>query len=150
MMTINKISKYSTTLLAALVFVSSLSCTVDFHYCQGQLKSFSFVGKAKNCHEMPSKMASCSHYKSNKTEDTSCSEDKNCCNNNSINFESDLDDQILIIDYIDAKFQSVVKPVSILILTNLRCENENENHFAHYKPPLIQRDISVLFESLLL
>ena len=134
-----------------MVLVSSMSYTIDFHYCQGQLKSFSILGKAKNCHEMASKMASCHHHKQKLEDSLSCSEgDNNCCNNETLYFESDIEEKFLTIDYLNLNFQPFVVAFKSSSFEDLFDEIKEVIPFAHYKPPLIQKDIPVLFESFLL
>ncbi len=152
MMIFNKISKYLAPVLALMILVSSMSYTVDFHYCQGQLKSFSFLGKAKNCHEMASKKASCHHHKT-KVDDKSmtCSEDENnCCSNKTISIESDFDEQIFNLDFLNFESQFIVVAFKYSSFEDLFDDIKEVVPFAHYKPPLIQKDIPVLFESFLL
>lgn len=149
MMIFSKVSKFYSLVMALMVLVSSNSYTIDFHYCQGQLKSFSIYGKAKNCHELASKMASCHHNKQKPDDSVFCSEgDNNCCNNEIVYFESDFDEKIPNIDYLNSQHYVVAfKNSSFNDLFN---EFKEDVPFAHYKPPLIQKDIPVLFESFLL
>ena len=150
MMLINKISKFIALALALMVLVSSMSYTIDFHYCQGQLKSFSLFGKAKNCHEMASKMPSCHHKKQVDEKPMACSEgDNNCCNNKTVYFESDFDEQIVNLDYLSLESLSFVVAFKHSF-SDLYEVIKDVIPFAHYKPPLIQKDIPVLFESFLL
>jgi len=128
-----------------------MSYTIDFHYCQGQLKSFSLFGKAKNCHEMASKMASCHHKKQVDKKPMACSEsDNNCCNNETVHYESDLDQQFLNFDFFNLDSQLFVVATPEASLDDLFIDIKEITPFAHYKPPLIQKDISVLFETFLL
>ena len=151
MLIISKISKFCAPLLALMVLVSSMTYNVDFHYCQGQLKSFSIFGKAKNCHEMASKMPSCHHKKKNQENTLSCSEgENNCCSNKIVNLEADFDKTILNIDLLNQEYLSVVVANTSFSFKSFFIERENEIPFAHYKPPLIQKDIPVLFETFLL
>ena len=151
MMIFSKISQFCAPILALMVLVSSMSYTIDFHYCQGQLKSFSIFGKAKNCHEMASKMPSCHHKKKNLENSLSCSEgENNCCNNETAHFESDFDEKILNIDYLNLECQFFVVANTNSSFKDFLGESEDEIPFAHYKPPLIQKDIPVLFETFLL
>ena len=152
MMLFNKISKFIAPVLALMVLVSSMSYTIDFHFCQGQLKSFSLFGKAKNCHEMASKMASCHHHKKQVDEmSMTCSEgDNNCCNNKTVNFESDFDQQIVNLDYLSLESLSFVVAFEHYSCDYLFEDIKDAIPFAHYKPPLIQKDIPVVFESFLL
>lgn len=148
----NKISKFIVPVLAWMVLVSSTSYTIDFHYCQGQLKSFSLFGKAKNCHEMADKMTSCQHHKKQVEEVpmTCSSSDNNCCNNKTVNFESDFDLQIVNPDYLNLESLSFVVACEHSSFDDLFVGITDVTTYAYYKPPLIQKDIPVLFESLLL
>ena len=151
MMIFGKISKYCAPILALMVLVSSMSLAIDFHYCQGQLKSFSIFGKAKNCHEMASKMPSCHHHKQMTDQSSSCSEgDNNCCNNETVHFESDFDEQILNFEYLNLNSQLFVVAFKSPSFDDLFDDIKEVIPFAHYKPPLIQKDIPVLFETFLL
>ena len=38
--------------MALLMFLTSAGLAIDVHYCQGELKSFSFYSKAQNCHAL--------------------------------------------------------------------------------------------------
>lgn len=91
-----KILKLGSVMLVLMTFVLSLTYTVDFHYCQGELKSFSFYGKAKNCHEVTDEPPSC-HLKCTGASDSKCSKsDYSCCNNRTVSFESDFAEKIFV------------------------------------------------------
>ena len=150
-MLINKISKFIAPALALMVLVSSMSYNIDFHYCQGELKSFSLFGKAKNCHEMASKMASCHHKKQVDEKPMACSEgDNNCCNNKTVYFESDFDEQVVNLDSLSLESLSFVVAFKHSSFYDLYEVIKDLIPFERYKPPLIQKDIPVLFESFLL
>lgn len=149
MKSINKISSYCALLLTFIVLLSSVSLSVDFHFCQGKLKSLSFYGKAKNCHEMASQKVSCPHHKSKVP--TSCSEvSKDCCSNQTILVQSDIDKQINNNNYLDfTNFIFVVSNADIISMA-LIMEAEDVVPFANYKPPLLKKDIAVLYAVFLL
>ena len=137
--------------LALLMFTSSVGFAVDIHYCQGHVKSLSFFGNAKNCHEM-SAMANCPHHKMMTKAKPGCAEDdKNCCDNKTLHFQSDQDQQIQAIDVLkDVQLkQFVLAFVSSFFLDNLISESDLPS-FTKYRPPLISRDIPVLNQSFLL
>jgi hypothetical protein len=151
MITLNKISKVYAPVMALMILLSSSTFIVDFHFCQGHLKSFSLFGEAKNCHELAGQMASCKHHQKLDLEDLACSdEDKNCCSNNTIHFEPEIDNQYLTLDFVI--IHSYVFVVSSVIPSfEIFIKSVNVvNDFLHYKPPLIQKDISVLFETFLI
>ena len=139
-------------LLAMLMFFTSAGLAVDMHYCQGQLKSFSLFGKAKNCHEMMQAKASCSHHQKMATAtDTTCSEDeKDCCKNKTVYLESDQDQVQAVNSFvIDQSTQLFVTAFVKSFFEKVLVEKETPV-FAKYKPPLILRDVPVLFQSFLL
>ena len=49
-MNISKTQRALSLSLAALMFTSSVSFSMDMHLCQGHIKSVSFFGKAKSCY----------------------------------------------------------------------------------------------------
>lgn len=81
----NSKRKILSLFLATLISISGFGWNIDFHYCQGALKSISLFGTAQSCHDI-SRAPSC-HLKATKviSEEipSSCSTegDKNCCQN---------------------------------------------------------------------
>ena len=83
------------------MFVSSTGFSIDFHYCQGQVKSFSLIGKAKSCHEQAEKnhckkkLKACHADQSNSKKIKQCKKD--CCSNKTIKFETN--DNVKTVSY---------------------------------------------------
>ena len=152
-----KISSYTYRLIALtmafLMLFSSVGFSIDMHYCQGKLKSFSFFGEAKNCHEMAKEKACPHHQKKIEQEATkTCSIDKkDCCQNKTLHFQCHQDQQIQASDLVLSQLsqQFVVAFVAVFFKNNFT-ETTAKSSYTHYKPPIIPRDISVLFESFLL
>lgn len=71
-------------IMAVLLLVASVGFNADFHYCGGELKSFSFIGKAESCHKNTTKPCPI-HQKMMITGNF------NCCNNETVYFHSDQD-----------------------------------------------------------
>lgn len=137
--------------LALLMFFSSVSFAVDMHYCQGQLKSLSFIGKAKNCHEMASQMANCPHHQQQMATVAACEmEDKDCCQNKTWYFNLDQDQVNQTADFlVTAQWQQFIIAYVAVFFQNQSSPKE-VRYWTQYKPPLIPRDLPVLFESFLL
>ena len=138
--------------MAFLMFFTSAGFAMDMHFCQGKLKSVSFFGKAQTCHDMADNtMKNCPHHKKMMAEKKGCSEDKNCCSNKTVHFQSDQDQQVQNFDFVVSKQlqQFVIAYVAVFIANDFNIEHE-AIPFAHYKPPLIQRDIPILNQSFLL
>lgn len=140
------------------MFFTSVGFAMDMHFCQGNLKSVSFFGKAKTCHDMAGEnetpMKDCPHHKKMMAEKKGCSEDKDCCSNKTIQLQSDQDQKVQTNDFVVNKQlkqlkQFVIAYVAVFFADNFDLQREAAN-FAHYKPPLIQRDIPVLNQTFLL
>ena len=132
-------------ILAFLMFFTSIGFSVDFHYCKGDLKSFSFIGKASACHQTKK---ACPRHKEMKSEEKS--NDSKCCSNETVVVE-DLD-----VDYnfsSDAELTDLqVKFVTdfVYTLNGLTLPNIVKSDFPKTDDPLPPRDIYVLLERFLI
>ncbi len=141
--------------MALLMFFVSAGIAVDMHYCGGELKSVSFFGKAKTCHDMvkkqPATMPNCPHHKKTSTKKPGCTEDKNCCSNKTLLLQSEGEQQLLSSDFVFSKRTKhfVAAFVQVFLANNYNKVNTSVS-YTHHKPPLISRDISVLFQTFLL
>ncbi len=128
---------------------------MDMHYCGGELKSVSFFGKAKTCHDMAgdneTSMKDCPHHKKMASEKKGCSEDKDCCSNKTVQLQSDQDQEVQTNNFVVSKQlkQFVIAYVAIFFVGDCDLQREAAN-YALYKPPLIRRDIPVLNQTFLL
>jgi hypothetical protein len=140
--------------LAGLMFFTSVGFSVDTHYCQGQLKSFSFFGNATPCHDMVDEtpMKECPRHEKMMAENEERSVDKkNCCSNKTLYFHFDEDQQSQNVNLVVSQQlqQFVIAYVAVFLYNDFIIESYAAS-YAHYKPPLVSRDIPVLFESFLL
>ena len=128
---------------------------MDMHYCGGALKSVSFFGKAKTCHDMVSEvdstMKNCPLHKKMMADEMDCSEDKNCCSNKTVLLQSDQDQQVQSSEFVLSKQlkQFVAAYVAVFFSNDFNIEREVVA-FALYIPPFIPRDIPVLNQTFLL
>lgn len=136
--------------MAALMFCTSISFAVDLHYCKGDLKSFSLIGKAKTCHEMAQAKAHCPHHAKMMQKASKMDEEKGCCENKTLHFQFDQDQQIESIDFAIStpSLQFLVAYVTVFVQKNISIRHTP--NFLTYKPPTIERNIPVLFQSFLL
>ena len=67
--------------LAIIMFTTSTGFSVDFHFCNGDLKSFSITGEAQSCHTAKKK---CQHHTTIDTD----TEKKKCCSNEKFELEN--------------------------------------------------------------
>ena len=129
--------------MALLIGMTSIGMTINMHFCGGSLRSISLLEGSDSCCSATAK--SCGNF-----ENLSESDGKKCCDNQSIEIQSDDD---LIIDQLQAL--SDIKVLDVFItnfdaLDNLNISVYDAADFAHYRPPLISKDIPVLFETFLL
>lgn len=76
--------RINSLVLAILMLFTSVGFSADLHFCKGELKSFSFFGKAESCHTIK---RSCPHHAGMVVVDKS---EKDCCSNKTIEVD-DLD-----------------------------------------------------------
>jgi hypothetical protein len=153
-MTKSKKDRIISLMMAILILVSSMGFSIDVHYCQGQIKSFSLFGKAESCHQEVKKQHCTKHKKSchaapsNQEKLSSCKKD--CCSNKTIIVESNDEArklQSLKLSQKQVEFVSVFVQVFFLVKTDL---NKNIVPHLNYIPPLLNKDIPVLIQSFLL
>lgn len=140
--------------MALLMLITSVGLAVDMHYCGGKLKTTSFFGKARVCHQVKRAKTSNSeecpiHFQSR---EQGCAVDKaNCCQNKLLYLQLDQDQNLqlegpavskpllqFVAAFAQAFFNLDIKPVRQAVF------------YAAYRPPLIFRDIPVLTQSFLL
>ena len=148
---VNLAYRFFALMMALLMLVTSVGFVLDVHYCQGQLKSVNALGKAKNCHEMAASMKSCPHDQQAREAMKSCSmEQKGCCENKVVRIQSEQNQEIISSELeLSIRLQQLVIAYVLVFLSEHLLTNDLPV-FKLYKPPLISRDIYVLFESFLL
>ncbi len=151
MNSISLIYRFFAISMAVLMFITSVGFVLDMHYCQGQLKSVNFIGKAQNCHEMAASMKACPHHQQLTEQTNACSmEQKGCCENRLTHVQSQQDQELVSSTF---GFNNQLQQFAIAYLVAFLSEDLITRlvpAFTHYKPPLIPRNIPVLFESFLL
>lgn len=55
--------------LAVILFSATVGFSLDLHYCQGKVKSFSVFGSAKGCDEIAAAEMTCAHHEAVASED---------------------------------------------------------------------------------
>ena len=140
--------------MAFLMFFTSVGITVDMHYCNGKLKTFSFFGKAKSCHDIGEGMIDCPfHCKmklANKSDSNNFSK-KDCCSNKTLYLQSDQDQQNQVDNAVVVSQQlQQFAIVFVAIVLNTSVLETEKPSYALYRPPLIPMDIYVLLETYLI
>jgi hypothetical protein len=80
-MSVKVLHKVYWLFLALIVLVSSVGLSLDVHYCNEEFKSFSFFGKAKQCHTTT---ISCPHHAAMEFQNES---NNSCCSNQTLEVE---------------------------------------------------------------
>ena len=140
----NRTYKLFSLLMAILLFCSSVGFSVDFHYCKGELKSFSLIGSAKTCHDI-NKV--CPRHS---TSTPSLEKEKNCCTNKTLIVDNIDQDFTIIqaISFVDIEIVTLATPIPIFTIQDL--SDHHIPQFEQYKPPLPKEDFPILFQSFLL
>lgn len=135
--------------MAFIMLLSTTGFSIDLHFCQGQIKSLSFIGEAKSCHSQTTKP--CSSKKkacSIKTTEKDCQKD--CCSNKTIIVDaSDADQKIPNTELSSDQMDFLTAFVEVYILSHYDFY-KNIIPYQNYVPPLLDRDISVLVQCFLL
>jgi hypothetical protein len=131
------------------MFLMSVGFSIDMHYCQGQLKSYSLIGKAKSCHSVDIK-ATCPHHQLVAKLKGSALDKKDCCSNKTLRFQLH---QVQKAHEADYAFQNHVPALAVpayIYSWTAPKWTDSRPAFVFYKPPLIPKDQIVLKQSFLL
>jgi hypothetical protein len=113
------------------------------------MKRLNLFGEAKSCAEVSQKTAKC--HNSNSIEAT-CGidgEHKGCCNNKSFDLDLDFDSGEVLLKPLTDKQLQFVKAFVLSYFVDARPSPALYN-YTYYYPPLLKRDLPVLFQTFLL
>lgn len=149
-----KTYRITSLMMALLMLLSSTGFSMDLHFCQGQLKSFSFWGEAASCHTLATKshchkkMKTCHVALAQNNDVKGCKKD--CCSNTTIEMEhSDELQTSQKLEITPTQFQFLSAFVQVYVLRNTE-RNKAIIPYLNYVPPLLNKDIPVLIQSFLL
>ena len=90
--------------LCGLIYFTTVGFAIDFHYCNGQLKSISLLGKARSCHEASK---SCPNHNKQKEETPTLKKDNfDCCSNEFHYLQCEQDVQFEVSNHSELEFQT--------------------------------------------
>ncbi len=130
--------------MATLMLLTACVFTVDIHYCQGHFKSFSVSGKAKACYEI----AACPMHQN--AENDHEKEDKNCCHNESFQFQADND---LAFEYVNEVFTNNFIAIPSVPIVKITLPPTNDYFLVdrlYRPPPLLCQHTPAFLQSFLL
>ena len=131
--------KIMSLLMAFVVLFSTMSFTINLHYCGDTLVETAIFHKAKGCGmEMSNPSTeSCSTIK------------KNCCDDKQLSIEGQ-DELQLSFDTLTFEQQQFIASFIYTYIDLFEEYNEDINSFREYKPPLVVRQIYKLDETYLI
>lgn len=138
--------------LAFLMFFTSVGFSIDMHYCGNHLKSFSLIGKAKNCYELAGTAtpSTCPKHKKTDTVESQTMEKKGCCHNRNLSLDADLTSPNHANNFIVGEQLQDFAIAFVQVFIAERIIESKTPTTSYYKPPLIPKDIPVLVQSFLL
>lgn len=140
----NKIYRVSALIMAFLMFFTSIGYSVDLHFCEGKLKSFSILGEASNCHATKSHCPR--HIKSVQDKDT----ESNCCSNKTVEIE-DLDTDYNFMPQVElTNLQAKIVVSFVLSFSNTPAPKVVKSTFQKNTDFTYPLDIYVLFQRFLI
>ncbi len=126
--------------LAMMMLFSTLSFTVSTHFCGGELADYSFVGNLERC-EMPVKTHS-------ETKETSLNT-ISCCQDNIETIEGS-NDELTVVKELNVQEVQFLTFFAYSYINLFEGQEEHIIPFKHYVPPLVIKDITVLYDTFLI
>lgn len=127
--------------MAAVVLMTTMSFTIDMHYCGDTLVDFSFVQQVKTCGMDKSQVAStCQNPEISK---------KPCCTDKQLIFEGqdNLKNNYSVITF---EQQVFVASFTYSYISLFEGTESKEVPFFDYRPPFVKRDVQVLHQTFLI
>ncbi|WP_440344592.1 HYC_CC_PP family protein [Leeuwenhoekiella palythoae] len=132
--------KILSVLMAFVVMLTTMSFTVDMHYCGDSLVDFSFFTKAESCGMEKAQPVKCENPAMSK---------KSCCSDQKIVKEGS-DDLKTSFTKLTFEQQTFVATFFYTYINLFEGLDENIVPFKDYSPPFIERDVQILYETYLI
>ncbi len=134
--------KFLALILAFIVLFTSFSFTVEKHICMGEVADVSYFNEADSC-DMVMEEEEC-------VMDTSCDsmEQEQCCNDIQVLIQGNQNEQQAIAGFELNQLQFVLAYTYTYL--NLFEIKEQPIAFTYYSPPLVDKDIQVLYQTFLI
>lgn len=135
--------KITAVFLALQVLLVTTSFTVDYHYCSKDLIDFSIIGSADICQKTQSSTSEDCSMEMN------LCESKDCCRDETFIKEGSKEIK-LVLNELDVESNIFLAAFYYSYINLFEGLEKNIVPFKSYRPPLIKRDISVLYETFLI
>lgn len=128
--------------MTCVVLFTTMSFTVDMHYCGDTLVDFSFASKVKSCgmEKAMAVMANC---------ELPTAQKKSCCTDHEV-IKQGQEDLKTSLDKITFNQQLFIVSFTHSYLSVFESTTSLEVPFIHYSPPIPKRDVQVLHQSFLI
>lgn len=128
-------------LMACVVLFTTMSFTVDMHYCGDTLVDFSFVQSSKTCGmEKAQKSIGCAKPMLS---------EKSCCSDEQVIFDGQ-DELKIAFNTLSFEQKTFITAFTYTYLNLFEGTESNEVPFIDYSPPFVKRDVQVLHQSFLI
>jgi len=135
------IHKSMAIFMACVVLVTTMSFTVDMHYCGDTLVDFSFIQSAKTCGmEKAQPVKSCENPKMTST---------SCCSDEQI-IKEGKDDLKISFDTLSFEQQTFIAAFTYSYINLFEGTESKEVPFEDYPRPFVKRDVQVLHQTFLI
>jgi len=136
----NVFHKLSATIMAVVVLMTTMSLTVDMHYCGDMLVDFSLTHQVKSCGMDLTSTTSC--------ENPTLSE-KPCCTDKQV-IKKGKEDLKMTFDQLSLEQQVFVASLAYTYSNLFEVTKSNKVAFVDYAPPFIRQDVQVLYQNFLI
>ena len=127
--------------MACVVLVTTMSFTVDMHYCGDTLVDFSFIQSAKTC--------GMEKVQTSKGCEKPMLSEKSCCSDEQI-IKEGKDDLKISFDTLSFEQQTLIAAFTYSYINLFEGTESEEVPFEDYPRPFVKRDVQVLHQTFLI
>jgi hypothetical protein len=128
-------------ILALVVLSSAISHSVSFHICAGEIQNITVFGKAQSCKDHDN---ACDHGE--RTKQASLNH-KGCCEDATLLIDSD---KYKTAERITVESPQFIYLPEVSLVLEVNPYKSQFSQLSNYKPPLIERDITILVQTFLI
>ncbi|VXC28578.1 HYC_CC_PP family protein [Maribacter litoralis] len=133
------IHKFLSVTMAVVVFLSTMSFSVDMHYCGDMLVDFSIMEQVKTC-GMEKVKTDC---------DNTTYTEKSCCTDTQLNVEG-AESMKVSFDQLSFDQQVFVATFTYSYINLFQGIDSNEFSYKDYSPPFVKQNVQVLHQTFLI
>ena len=127
--------------MAAVVFMTTMSFTVDMHYCGDTLVDFSFIQSAKTC--------GMEKVQATKGCEKSMLSEKSCCSDEQM-VKQGQDDLKTSFDTLSFEQQTFIAAFTYSYIKLFEGTASTDVSYKDYPPPFVKQDVQVLHQTFLI